>query len=137
MGGTRSAAGLQVNWSGDVEPPDHHLIPALRTPEDRRSGIGIERVIGRVVEDGMRLNAGSPREQLGRLKVIVRLPIEIVMRDVEQRFRLAAGIDRAEYERLAAQVHMRTHADQKAVLAHDRYRRRLIIRFPRRNRNPW
>ena len=96
---------------GHVEEADHHFLPRLISPANRRGRVRVYEVLVGIVKcrRGLDLQVGSQRERLREL--IDMLPIEIVVGDVQQDFfRIFVAVAAApsdKPERPTTQVHVR------------------------------
>ncbi len=94
---------------------------------DQRLGVGVVRVVLRVVEVGRTLDLG-PRRQAQRLdQAVVALPAKVPVRHRQERLRLAVGVDRLVHEVLATQVHVRQETVKVHRLVELGHRLRLIV----------
>ena len=94
----------------DIEEADHHFLPALVAPVDIFRRIRIEGVVGRVVEVGGAFDAGAFGQRDRLAQFVPELPGGAVVRNLQERAGLAAGVDDAVLEILAAAVHVRMQA---------------------------
>ena len=101
----------------DIEEADHHLVPALVAPEDIFRRIGIEGVVGRVVEVRGAIDAGTFGQRDRLAQFVPKLPGGPVVGNLQERASLAAGVHDAVLEILAAAVHVRMQAVQCDVVA--------------------
>src|SRR6185437_622126 len=68
----------------NIEKSNHHLRPCLFTPTHRCAGIGIVRVVLRIVErrNGLQYRTGLERNRLR--KAIAELPEKVITRNAQQ-----------------------------------------------------
>src|SRR5437016_620493 len=92
---------------GVIYEADHHLFPGLVAPADQSRWIRITRILSGVVEMSGALDARARGKSQWLDQAIGRLPVEIEARHGKQRLFGAVRKDRAIFEALAAQVHVR------------------------------
>ena len=109
---------IHVGGDSDVEEADHHLFVGLAAPADFYVGIGIMRVVLGVVvpRDGLEFGSGFKEARLGQ--AIAELPVKVVVVQAQQRLSAAIGMNDVVFEGLAAQVHVRKEAEERAVVGH-------------------
>ncbi len=95
-----------------------HLFPGLVAVVDVGGRIGVPGIAGRVVVVADALEDGALGQELGLREVVVDLPVEVVLRHVEQDLLRAVGVGGPIRERLAAQVHVRQQRHQLEVGLH-------------------
>ena len=101
-----------------IEKTDHHFIPALLPPYHRFGGIGIVRIVGRIVEMRGAFDLGALRQRNGIGKVVPQLPMPVINRHAQNRFTTAVGENQSVVERFSARVHVRMQSHQRDVFAH-------------------
>ena len=67
-----------------VDVADHHLFERLLAPDHPLGGVGVGRVLRRVVEVGQAVDPGPARHRLGLGQGVVALPAEVVGRDRQE-----------------------------------------------------
>src|SRR6266478_4965031 len=80
-------------WVGELQPEAHHLFVAGFAPANGFRGIGILRIVERIVEvrGGHQLRAFGQKELV--LQKVGLLPPEVIVRHIENYFVAAIGID--------------------------------------------
>ena len=98
---------------GDVKVANHHLVPRLLSPSHRLVGIGIVQIVRRVVVVSDTLDVATFGQLHGFGQAIVGLPIEVVVRHIQQRDPFVlAGPPQQVAKRLAAEVHVGHESQQ-------------------------
>ena len=112
----RLRGGDAVGQLGVVDVADEHLVTGLFAEANRGAGIGVGGILGRIIEGAPDLDDGAGGEALGLGEAILRLPIEIVLGDIEQGFARSVGVESVVFESLAAVVHVRVELVKHHIL---------------------
>src|SRR6266852_5534164 len=75
----RLSGAVEIPWigpgrNGDIEPAEHHLVPALLSPAHILGRIGIAWIVRRIIEMRRALDAGTFRHHHRLFKGVVKLP---------------------------------------------------------------
>src|SRR5436190_4631108 len=97
--GAESPALLEAGWwRGRVDtvkqPREHHLFPRLIAPPDFLGGVGVRLVVRGVVVPRRGVERRALRQLHRALENVVGLPLEVVLRDRQERFLAAIRIRR-------------------------------------------
>ena len=116
-----------------MDEADHHLVGRRLAPHHVRRRIGVRQVVGRVVERGVDANGRAGRNHPGLSRRVGELPVEVVLRHVEQNVLPAVGVLGREPHRFAAQVHVRREVEEHRLVLGGVRRPRLVVAVARRN----
>src|SRR5262249_47138653 len=97
-------------------------------------GVRVMWIIGGVVEMRCALDLRALGENNGLREVVPELPMPVVVRNTEQRFRFARGIDQAIFEILPAPMHVGMQAGQSHSGTHGELRMHAVVRISGWNR---
>src|SRR6266567_1567298 len=116
-----------------VEEADHHLVPALLTPNHRLRRVWILGIVRRIVEMRGAFNP-SPWGQHNRLvEVVPKLPVPVVLRHAQDRPRLTTREHHAIFEILSSGVHVRMNRGQYHLLAYFKRSVHTVVGIAGRN----
>ncbi len=126
---------LRAHAVGDdvVHESNHHLVRRLVAERHFARGVGIVRVVRRVVEVRDALDRRALRQRHAFRQHVVRLPVEVVVLDAQEHLASPVGIVRRVREVLPAVVHVRREPHRERVLLEGVPRPDLVIRVARRN----
>src|SRR5215510_916232 len=96
-------------------PADHHFFPCLIAPPYFLCWIRVVFVLGRVVKMSDTIQPGSLRKRDRFCRYVCQLPVEIILRYVEQDFRTTVGINGGVLKVLASEMHVRHERRQMHI----------------------
>ena len=112
----RLRGGDAVGQLGVVDVADEHLVTGLFAEANGGAGIGVGRILGRIIEGATYPDGGAGGEALGLGETIHRLPVEIVLGDAQQNLAGAVGVEGVEAHTFTAVVHVRVKLVEYHIL---------------------
>jgi len=100
----------------NIEVTHLHFVCGLFAPVDLLSGIGVVRIVRRIIVVREHLDLRTFLQVDRLLQLVGDLPVEIVAGNAQHCFRCSIGAHNAVLERFAAQMRMRSHIEKVAVI---------------------
>ena len=124
---------IRLHRQRQVDESGEHFLPGLIAPIDVLRRVGIERIVRRIVVPRHAFQHRPFGQHLRLLQIIRKLPVEVVARYAEQRFRLPVRVGCPVLESLAPHVHVRKHGEQRGIVMQRDLGKHCLVRRARRN----
>lgn len=112
----------------------HHFFPGLVAVANGLGWVRVCQIVFRVVVVSDDPEGGALGHQKRLNQLVIQLPVEVVVRDVQQNLGGAVGEVRFVAETLSTQVHVRQHRREQHIPSHLLLTDDLVVRIVRRNR---
>ena len=94
-----------------IDPANHLFVEESIAETDGRMGLGVSKIIMRIIHDGSTFEDRSGGQSNGIFWIVVNLPVIVVPVDKEEHFIAAIRVVSGKLEALASVVHEGPHAE--------------------------